>query len=117
MELWTDKHKRSENEFAHLMDSPSSDRAPDIWAHMPPEPFERTATVMAKLGAQIHKRFDTWAVPDEMHRTLMADIKSFAQEAFLEGKKHGLWIGEQDAIVSQSKVAEHQKREWQRLRG
>lgn len=94
------------------MDSPSPEREPDIWTHKPPEPFARTATVMAELGAQINRRFDTWAVQDKMHRTLMADIKTFAQEAFHEGKKHGMWICEQDAIVSQSKVAEHQKREY-----
>ena len=65
---------------------------------------------MAKLGSMINRRFDTWAVQEEMHHALMGDIKTFTQEAFREGKKHGLWIGEQDAIVSQSKVAEHQKR-------
>ena len=67
---------------------------------------------MAKLGSMINRRFDTWAVQEEVHRNLMGDIKTFAQEAFREGKKHGMWICEQDAIVSQSKVAEHQKREY-----
>ena len=67
------------------MDSPSPDREPNIWAHKPPAPFERTATALAKLGAQINRRFDTWAVQEEMHHALMGDIKSFAQEAFREG--------------------------------
>ena len=97
--LWTDKkRKRSQ------MDSPSPDREPNVWDHKPPETFKRTATSMAHIAAQSH-RF-TWTAHDEMHHNLMTDIKQHTRETFLEGKKHGCFIREQDVIVLRSKWAE-----------
>ena len=111
MRLNENKRKRSENDFAHLMSSPSPspDRAPDIWAHKPPKTFKRTATVLAKLGVQMHCDTDTWPAQDRVHRNLMADIKTHTQETFREGKKYGLWIGEQNKNVLRLKSAELQK--------
>ena len=86
------------------MDSPSPDREPNVWDHKPPETFKRTATSMAHIAAQSH-RF-TWTAHDEMHHNLMTDIKQHTRETFLEGKKHGCFIREQDVIVLRSKWAE-----------